>query len=114
MPLSSLFILGSTRHSGNTELFAREAAAKLPPDVRQTGIDLATHPLTDVADQRHTRTAYAPPRATRSYCSTQPGRPPTWSSPPRCTGTRSPGSPSATSTTGRAGSAPPASTSRPR
>ncbi|MFC8075669.1 flavodoxin family protein [Streptomyces sp. NPDC057307] len=53
MTRSFLFVLGSTRGGGNTELLAREAAAQLPADVTQTWIDLATHPLADFADQRH-------------------------------------------------------------
>ncbi|NKI40727.1 flavodoxin family protein [Streptomyces physcomitrii] len=53
MTRSFLFVLGSTRSGGNTELLAREAAAQLPPGTRQQWIDLAEHPLRDFADLRH-------------------------------------------------------------
>jgi multimeric flavodoxin WrbA len=48
-----LFLLGSARTEGNTELLAREAAAQLPADVEQRWIRLADHPLPDFADLRH-------------------------------------------------------------
>ncbi|MCX4764243.1 NAD(P)H-dependent oxidoreductase [Streptomyces sp. NBC_01275] len=48
-----LFVLGSSRPDGNTELLAREAAAQLPSDVEQTWISLAEHPLPDFEDLRH-------------------------------------------------------------
>ncbi|GGS63853.1 flavodoxin family protein [Streptomyces cinerochromogenes] len=48
-----LFVLGSARQDGNTELLAREAAAQLPTGVEQRWIRLAEHPLPDFADLRH-------------------------------------------------------------
>ncbi|MEV6959006.1 NAD(P)H-dependent oxidoreductase [Streptomyces sp. NPDC051207] len=48
-----LFVLGSSRSDGNTELLARAAAEQLPGDVEQQWIDLAEHPLPDFADLRH-------------------------------------------------------------
>ncbi|MFE1878234.1 flavodoxin family protein [Streptomyces diastatochromogenes] len=48
-----LFVLGSARLDGNTELLAREAAAQLPGDVEQQWIRLAEHPLPDFVDLRH-------------------------------------------------------------
>ncbi|MEW2510079.1 NAD(P)H-dependent oxidoreductase [Streptomyces sp. NPDC046870] len=48
-----LFVLGSAREAGNTELLAREAAAQLPGDTEQRWIRLADHPLPDFVDLRH-------------------------------------------------------------
>ncbi|MFI9616009.1 flavodoxin family protein [Streptomyces sp. NPDC052023] len=48
-----LFVLGSSRSDGNTELLARAAADQLPADVEQQWIDLAAHPLPDFEDLRH-------------------------------------------------------------
>lgn len=48
-----LFVLGSSRPDGNTELLARRAAEQLPSDVEQQWIDLAAHPLPDFEDLRH-------------------------------------------------------------
>ncbi|MFG1668113.1 flavodoxin family protein [Streptomyces sp. Y7] len=48
-----LFVLGSSRSDGNTELLARRAAEQLREDVEQQWIDLATHPLPDFEDLRH-------------------------------------------------------------
>jgi multimeric flavodoxin WrbA len=48
-----LFVLGSSRSDGNTELLARTAAEQLPGDVEQQWIDLAEHPLPDFEDLRH-------------------------------------------------------------
>ncbi|MFJ9035288.1 flavodoxin family protein [Streptomyces sp. NPDC102406] len=50
---SFLFVLGSSRSEGNTEILARKAAEQLPPDVGQRWIDLARHPLPDFQDLRH-------------------------------------------------------------
>ncbi|MFD9316762.1 flavodoxin family protein [Streptomyces sp. NPDC060053] len=50
---SFLFVLGSSRPDGNTELLARAAAEQLPSDVEQTWISLARHPLPDFEDLRH-------------------------------------------------------------
>ena len=48
-----LFVLGSARQDGNTELLARRAAEQLPADVEQRWIDLAEHPVPDFEDLRH-------------------------------------------------------------
>lgn len=48
-----LFVLGSSRNDGNTELLARKAAEQLPDGVEQQWIDLAEHPLPDFEDLRH-------------------------------------------------------------
>ena len=48
-----LFVLGSARREGNTELLARRAAEQLPADVEQQWIGLVDHPLPDFADVRH-------------------------------------------------------------
>jgi len=48
-----LFVLGSTRRDGNTELLARRAAEQLPEDVEQRWISLVEHPLPDFEDLRH-------------------------------------------------------------
>ncbi|MDQ0750544.1 multimeric flavodoxin WrbA [Streptomyces africanus] len=48
-----LFVLGSARTDGNTELLARRAAEQLPPDVEQQWLDLAEHPVPDFEDLRH-------------------------------------------------------------
>ncbi len=52
-----LFVLGSARLNGNTELLARKAAEQLPPDTEQEWIRLADHPLPDFLDIRHDDTA---------------------------------------------------------
>ncbi|MEV7792843.1 NAD(P)H-dependent oxidoreductase [Streptomyces sp. NPDC087512] len=48
-----LFLLGSSRPDGNTELLARRAAEQLPEDVEQRWISLAEHPLPEFRDLRH-------------------------------------------------------------
>lgn len=48
-----LFVLGSSRTGGNTEILARAAAEQLPSDVGQRWVDLAAHPLPDFEDLRH-------------------------------------------------------------
>ncbi|MEU9736509.1 NAD(P)H-dependent oxidoreductase [Streptomyces sp. NPDC048002] len=48
-----LFVLGSSRPDGNTELLARRAAEQLPADVEQQWVELAAHPLPDFVDLRH-------------------------------------------------------------
>lgn len=48
-----LFVLGSARAEGNSELLARRAAEQLPPDVEQEWIDLTGHPVPDFEDLRH-------------------------------------------------------------
>ncbi|MDC2955259.1 NAD(P)H-dependent oxidoreductase [Streptomyces gilvifuscus] len=56
-----LFVLGSSRADGNTELLARKAAEQLPADVEQRWISLADHPLPDFVDQRHDSDHVRPP-----------------------------------------------------
>ncbi|MFB7929251.1 flavodoxin family protein [Streptomyces sp. NPDC056039] len=48
-----LFVLGSARAEGNSELLAHRAAEQLPPDVEQQWIDLSEHPVPDFEDLRH-------------------------------------------------------------
>ncbi|MBB6419005.1 flavodoxin family protein [Streptomyces sp. AK010] len=48
-----LFVLGSARPEGNTELLARRAAEQLPPDVEQEWLDLTEVPVPDFEDLRH-------------------------------------------------------------
>ncbi|MEU9333345.1 NAD(P)H-dependent oxidoreductase [Streptomyces sp. NPDC048290] len=48
-----LFVLGSSRSDGNTELLARVAAAQLPADVEQQWIDLADLDVPEFQDLRH-------------------------------------------------------------
>ncbi|KQX58047.1 MULTISPECIES: NAD(P)H-dependent oxidoreductase [unclassified Streptomyces] len=50
---SFLFVLGSSRADGNTEILARAAAAQLPADVPQRWVDLNRLPLPDFQDGRH-------------------------------------------------------------
>ncbi|MGW7195197.1 flavodoxin family protein [Streptomyces chryseus] len=50
---SFLFVLGSSRPHGNTEILARAAAQQLPPGTRQRWVDLAQLPLPDFQDGRH-------------------------------------------------------------
>lgn len=56
-----LFVLGSSRAEGNTELLARAAAEQLPGDVEQRWIRLAEHPLPDFVDLRHDSDHVRPP-----------------------------------------------------
>ncbi|MFF9407275.1 flavodoxin family protein [Streptomyces anandii] len=53
MTRSFLFVLGSARREGNTELLARRAAGQLPSDTEQRWIRLVDHPLPDFTDLRH-------------------------------------------------------------
>ncbi|MFE4252144.1 flavodoxin family protein [Streptomyces sp. NPDC056910] len=53
MSRTFLFLLGSSRGEGNTEILAREAAEQLSPEVGQRWIDLTAHPLPDFEDLRH-------------------------------------------------------------
>jgi multimeric flavodoxin WrbA len=53
MTRSFLFLLGSARSDGNTELLARAAAEQLPSDTEQRWLDLARLPLADFVDGRH-------------------------------------------------------------
>ncbi|MER5834401.1 NAD(P)H-dependent oxidoreductase [Streptomyces sp. NPDC002130] len=48
-----LFVLGSARAEGNSELLARRAAEQLPPGVEQEWIDLTELPVPDFEDLRH-------------------------------------------------------------
>ncbi|MEU3890952.1 NAD(P)H-dependent oxidoreductase [Streptomyces sp. NPDC029041] len=48
-----LFVLGSARAEGNSELLARRAAEQLPPDVEQEWIDLSAVTVPDFEDLRH-------------------------------------------------------------
>ncbi|WP_435611598.1 flavodoxin family protein [Streptomyces sp. bgisy159] len=48
-----LFVLGSSRSEGNTELLARRAAEQLPADVTREWVDLTEHPLPEFRDLRH-------------------------------------------------------------
>jgi multimeric flavodoxin WrbA len=50
---SFLFVLGSSRPAGNTEILARAAAEQLPADVPQRWVDLNRLPLPDFQDGRH-------------------------------------------------------------
>ncbi|MEU5597060.1 NAD(P)H-dependent oxidoreductase [Streptomyces sp. NPDC020298] len=59
-----LFVLGSARADGNTELLARTAAEQLPGDVEQQWISLAEHPLPDFVDQRRDSDHVRPPADT--------------------------------------------------
>ncbi|MEU9445265.1 NAD(P)H-dependent oxidoreductase [Streptomyces sp. NPDC048304] len=56
-----LFVLGSARAEGNTELLARAAAEQLPGDVEQRWIRLAEHPMPDFVDLRHDSDHVRPP-----------------------------------------------------
>ncbi|MFJ8585638.1 flavodoxin family protein [Streptomyces sp. NPDC093595] len=55
---SFLFVLGSSRSDGNTEILARVAAEQLPADVPRRWIDLARVPLPDFQDGRHESEAW--------------------------------------------------------
>lgn len=53
MARSFLFLLGSARAEGNTELLARAAAEQLPGDTEQRWLDLSRLRLPDYQDVRH-------------------------------------------------------------
>jgi multimeric flavodoxin WrbA len=53
MARSFLFLLGSARTDGNTQLLARAAAEQLPGDTDQRWLDLAQLNLPDYRDMRH-------------------------------------------------------------
>jgi multimeric flavodoxin WrbA len=59
-----LFVLGSSRTDGNTELLAREAAEQLPEGMEQQWISLAEHPLPDFVDLRRDSDHVRPPTGT--------------------------------------------------
>ncbi|MET9081448.1 NAD(P)H-dependent oxidoreductase [Streptomyces sp. NPDC004237] len=61
-----LFVLGSSRLDGNTELLARRAAEQLPDDVEQQWISLADHPLPDFVDLRRDSDHVRAPRHTNA------------------------------------------------
>ncbi|GAA4856827.1 NAD(P)H-dependent oxidoreductase [Kitasatospora terrestris] len=56
-----LFLLGSTRHQGNSELLARHAAAQLPAGTAQRWLHLGDLPLPPFSDERHGDTGYPEP-----------------------------------------------------
>ncbi|MDG4860513.1 NAD(P)H-dependent oxidoreductase [Streptomyces sp. T-3] len=57
-----LFVLGSSRRGGNTELLARRAAEQLPSSVQQTWLHLEELDIPDFQDRRHgTGLAYEEP-----------------------------------------------------
>ncbi|MFE0512628.1 flavodoxin family protein [Streptomyces sp. NPDC058964] len=56
-----LFVLGSARADGNSELLARRAAEQLPADVEQRWLGLTEHPLPDFVDLRHDSDHVRPP-----------------------------------------------------
>ena len=59
-----LFVVASTRepgHVGNTEWLARQAAAALPADARQTWVRLAEIDIPRFVDVRHTAGSYPHP-----------------------------------------------------
>ena len=56
MSRNFLFILGSMRPNGNTELLARHAARSLPPAAEQTWLRLLDDPLPLFEDIRHHET----------------------------------------------------------
>ncbi|MFF7182887.1 NAD(P)H-dependent oxidoreductase [Streptomyces sp. NPDC008121] len=55
---SFLFVLGSSRSDGNTEILARAAAAHLPPGTPQRWVDLNRLSLPDFQDGRHETTGW--------------------------------------------------------
>lgn len=57
---SFLFVLGSSRSDGNTEMLARAAAEQLPAGVRQRWVDLAGAALPDFQDGRHEAEGWMP------------------------------------------------------
>ncbi|MEU6309945.1 NAD(P)H-dependent oxidoreductase [Streptomyces sp. NPDC047014] len=52
-PRTFLFVLGSARPDGNTEILARAAAEQLPAGTAQHWVDLTKDPLPDFQDGRH-------------------------------------------------------------
>ena len=59
-----LFVQGSTRADGNTELLARRAAEQLPEGVEQQWLALAAHPLPAFGDLRRDSDHERPPAGT--------------------------------------------------
>jgi NAD(P)H-dependent FMN reductase len=58
---SFLFLVGSARAGGNTEILARRAAKALPRDVGQRWIRMPEVPLAPFADRRHDGEDFVPP-----------------------------------------------------
>ncbi|MFD4375449.1 flavodoxin family protein [Streptomyces sp. NPDC058486] len=56
---SFLFVLGSSRADGNSEILAREAAAHLPAGIPQRWVDLNNLALPDFQDGRHETAGHA-------------------------------------------------------
>ncbi|MCT4352025.1 NAD(P)H-dependent oxidoreductase [Streptomyces sp. Je 1-79] len=56
---SFLFVLGSSRANGNTEILARAAAEQLPEDVARRWVNLAGLELPDFQDGRHEADGWA-------------------------------------------------------
>ena len=61
MQRNFLFLLGSGRHDGNTELLARQAAQSLAPEVQQQWLHLLDLPLSPFEDIRHSAGVYPQP-----------------------------------------------------
>ncbi|MER7824919.1 NAD(P)H-dependent oxidoreductase [Streptomyces sp. NPDC096097] len=57
---SFLFVLGSSRSDGNTEILARQAAEQLPAGTRKRWVDLAGTALPDFQDGRHEAEGWIP------------------------------------------------------
>lgn len=57
---SFLFVLGSSRPHGNTEILARAAADQLPKDVPQRWLDLNSISLPDFQDGKHETDTFSP------------------------------------------------------
>ncbi|MGK5523048.1 flavodoxin family protein [Micromonospora sp. URMC 107] len=66
-----LFLLGSSRSGGNTELLARRAAAALPAGVEQRWLHLADHPLAPFRDIRHDEQRYVQPTGNEALLLTE-------------------------------------------
>ncbi|MEV4467475.1 NAD(P)H-dependent oxidoreductase [Micromonospora echinofusca] len=66
-----LFLLGSSRSGGNTELLARRAAAALPAGTEQRWLRLADHPLAPFRDIRHDEQRYAQPTGNEALLLTE-------------------------------------------
>ncbi|WP_410656368.1 flavodoxin family protein [Amycolatopsis sp. lyj-112] len=58
---SFLFLLGSARAGGNTEMLARRAAKELPRGVRQRWIRTSEVPLEPFVDRKHDGVDFVPP-----------------------------------------------------
>ena len=54
-----LFVVGSSRADGNSEILAREAAAQLPGHISQRWVDLKDLDLPDFQDGRHEENTWA-------------------------------------------------------